>query len=198
MLDSLSSFHGRTEFYHGGTINIAKFMHLLGASTTMQVGGFRHTTSDGRVGGKRTWRLVKSEQLCCRQWSVISPSTTPRAGTWTPRGSLGSPSAVFGKGFWAPLDALPAHLANLKAAGGRHTQQLMGYAQLWPISHPRLPSWCRAAEVSLTHHFFPSYLPPAGLSIMIRGFLPRDCCQSPFHHPNSSTDNVWLISHPSH
>lgn len=160
MLDSLSSFHGRTEFYHGGTINIAKFMHLLGASTTMQVGGFRHTTSDGRVGGKRTWRLVKSEQLCCRQWSVISPSTTPRAGTWTPRGSLGSPSAVFGKGFWAPLDALPAHLANLKAAGGRHTQQLMGYAQLWPISHPRLPQLMQGCWGE-PHTSLCSQLPPS-------------------------------------
>lgn len=128
--------------------------------------------------------------------------TTPRAETWTTLVSLGSLSTMFGKGFWDPehlgfplmhLHHIWPHYKQVEADTQKNWWDMPSFS---PFLIPDCPSWWGAVEVSLTHHFLPSCLPPAGLSIMIRGFLQRNCCQSPFHHPNNSSDNVWLITYP--
>lgn len=175
----------------------------------MQVGGFRHTTSDRQVGGKGKSCEVRTS--CCRQSCFLF---------------LPQRSVISQRNFLPPHELEHEPDCALSAVLVPCLVQVSGTPNTWvapwctygiscqPTSRERqihiatagicpalahFPSQTiPAVEVNLIHHLLPSYLPPTGLSVMIRGFLQRYCCQSPSHRPNSSTDNVWLITYPTH
>lgn len=224
MLDFLSFSHGSK--IHGGTINIAKHTFWELPPQGSLLGAYRHTsplliTKWAERRPEDLWsqnKLLQAElfplstsMICSFLGETFWPSHELEHEPDQPLRAASVPSLLRVSGttnlpaLGLPLGTVWAYPAMLQAGGDIHTHDErwdMPCFSLFPL--PGCPSWWGAVEMSLTCHLLPSYLvveqllPPASLSITIRGFLQRNCCQSPFHHPSSSIDNVWLITYPTH